>query len=111
MTEDYTTKIINLMQFARKAGKLIGGADACIRSMHREKPYLIVFAGDTAERTFKKIQNATIESGKNIPQLTISTQEELSLALGLPFTGVFCILDKQFASKMLEYMEASRVEE
>lgn len=103
---DNTARIINLMQFARKAGKLVSGADACIRALHGRGLHLIVIAGDTTTRTINRITNATVESSGKIPTLRISTQKEISEALGLPLTGIFGIMDRQFAAKMLEYYTA-----
>ncbi|MFO8144144.1 MAG: ribosomal L7Ae/L30e/S12e/Gadd45 family protein [Candidatus Syntrophosphaera sp.] len=108
LAKDMTDRIINLMQFARKAGKLTGGTDACLRALHGRGLYLLVIAGDTAERTTKKLVNATEESGRRIKIIRLGTKVGISTALGLPFTGVFGILDKQFAAKMLEYYAAQQ---
>ena len=105
---DNTARIINLMQFARKAGKLVSGTDACVRALHGKGMRLIIIAGDTTARTIKRIENATAESSGRIPTLRISTQQELSAALGLPLTGIFGILDRQFAAKMMEYHTAQQ---
>lgn len=94
------------MQFARKANKLVGGMDASLRAMNRREVHMIIIANDASERTSKRIINATGELGNRIPVIQIGSQEELSTALGLPFTAIFSICDKQFASKMLEYYEA-----
>lgn len=103
---DNTARIINLMQFARKAGKLVSGADACVRALHGRGLHLIIIAGDTTPRTINRITNATVERSGQIPTLRISTQKEISDALGLPMTGIFGIMDRQFAAKMLEYYTA-----
>ncbi|MBW6513759.1 MAG: ribosomal L7Ae/L30e/S12e/Gadd45 family protein [Candidatus Syntrophosphaera sp.] len=105
---DNSARIINLMQFARKAGKLVSGADACIRALHGKGLHLIVIAGDTTARTVKRIENATAESSGRVPTLRISTQQELSAALGLPLTGIFGIQDRQFAARMMEYHTAQQ---
>ena len=49
MEAELTRKIINLMQFARKDGKLIAGTDACLREHNSRGLRLIVIASDTAE--------------------------------------------------------------
>ncbi len=106
-TAENTTKIVNLMQFARKAGKLISGAEACLRAMTGRGLHLIIIAADTAPRTISRITNATVEKSSRIPVIQISTQVEMSTALGLPVTAIFGIRDKQFAAKMLEYSAAT----
>jgi ribosomal protein L7Ae-like RNA K-turn-binding protein len=90
-------KIINLMQFARKAGKLVAGTDACLRALHRGKLYALIITEDTADRTTQKVRYELTEARSGLPVYIIGTQEAYSMALGLPVTGVFGISDKQFA--------------
>ena len=99
-------KILNLMQFARKAGKLIGGSDACIRELHHKHIHLFVIASDTAPRTVSRIEYELGEKKSKIMILRFGTQEELSAALGLPLTAVFGISDKNFAVKMIDYWQS-----
>jgi len=99
-------RIVNLMQFARKAGKLVGGVEACLRGMHHKHIHLIVIAADTSERTLKRVRFEMQESGGKMPLIEAGSQAELSAALGLPLTGVFGISDKNFAAKIAEYWQA-----
>jgi ribosomal protein L7Ae-like RNA K-turn-binding protein len=99
-------KILNLMQFARKAGKLVAGVDACMRGLHHKHIHLLIVAADTAERTVKRVHNELSESGQKLPIIQTGSQEEISAALGLPKTGVFGIGDKNFAAKISEYWQA-----
>lgn len=98
ITDPRIKKATTLMQFARKAGKLVSGYDACLRAMHHRKLYLVLLAVDTAPRTSRGIEHAISESQLSIPMLRLGTQTVLSQALGLPKSGVFGIGDKQFAS-------------
>ena len=91
-------KMTTLMQFARKAGKLVSGYDACLRALHQHKLYLVLLAEDTAPRTCRGIELALSENPTAVPVLKAGFQEELSQALGLPKSGVFGIGDKQFAT-------------
>ncbi len=106
MNEAQTPKIQNLMQFARKAGKLVAGVDACLRAMHRKHIHLIVIAADSSERTIKRVNFEIKESGAKLPVISFGNQSELSAALGLPKTGVFGISDKNFAAKIMDYWQA-----
>jgi ribosomal protein L7Ae-like RNA K-turn-binding protein len=105
MTE-LNPKILNLMQFARKAGKLVAGVDACTRGMHHRHIHLIVIAADTSERTVERIRNEIKAGGNKLLIILAGKQAEISSALGLPITGVFGISDKNFAAKMIEYWQA-----
>ena len=109
---ELTRKIINLMQFARKAGKLISGADACLRELHSRGLRLIIIATDTAQRSAARIEAAVQQAGSSVSILRLGTQQELSAALGVPITGIYGITDKQFATRMLEYHHGiAKVEE
>lgn len=94
------------MQFARKAGKLVSGTDACLREVHHRHIHLIVIASDTAERTVSRVKNELKEQNSKIQILQFGSQEELSAALGLPITGVYGISDKNFAAKIIEYWQS-----
>lgn len=97
---------MNLMQFARKAGKVIYGADACIRSLHRRHIHVLILAEDLSENSLKKIQNIIAENKYKVTIISLGTQKEISQALGLPITGIIGVMDKQFAAKIIEYWTA-----
>ncbi len=97
------SKILNLMQFARKAGKVISGLDACVRGLNRHIVLLLVVAEDTSIRTQNMILRANENSPSPVKVITTGKQKEISDALGLPITGVFGISDKNFAAKIQEY--------
>ena len=95
---DALSKMTNLMQFARKAGKLVAGADACLRALHKGKVYMMIITEDTAPRTADRInREVSLEHGK-VLMLRAGSQAPLSEALGLPVTGIFGIIDKQFGT-------------
>ncbi len=97
------TKILNLMQFARKAGKVVSGLDACIRGLNRHVLHLVVVAEDTSVRTQNTILRANESCPTPVKIITTGKQKEISDALGLPTTGIFGISDKNFAAKIMEY--------
>lgn len=99
-------KILNLMQFARKAGKLIYGTDACIRGLNHQLIRLLIIAEDTSERTKDSVVRINSASHGPIKMIITGTQKEISYALGLPVSGVFGISDKNFAAKIMQYWQA-----
>lgn len=104
--ESMNAKALNMMQFARKSGKLISGLDACIRGLNHRLIRLLIVAEDTSERTKKSIININSSSTGPVKMIVTGTQKEISYALGLPVSGVFGISDKNFAAKILEYWQA-----
>ena len=98
-------KILNLMQFARKAGKVIGGSEACMRAVERGNIHLLIIASDAAGRTLKRIERHVEACQSRVKILPGQDQKNISAALGMPDTAVFGISDKNFAAKMIEYWQ------
>lgn len=103
--EDKDKKILNLMQFARKAGKLVHGFEACKKEISNGKIKLLLLTQDISENTKEKMMRFMEETGSNIKTLEYGTQQEISAALGLPWTGIVGILDNNFAAKILSYYQ------
>ncbi|MFO7659723.1 MAG: ribosomal L7Ae/L30e/S12e/Gadd45 family protein [Candidatus Cloacimonadaceae bacterium] len=102
---DKEQKILTLIQFSRKAGKLVNGFEACKKEILNGKVRLLILTQDVADNTKDKIMKFVTETGIAVPTHQFGTQKELSAALGLPWTAVFGILDKNFASKIVSYIE------
>ncbi len=102
---DTEQKILTLLQFARKAGKLVNGFEACKKEILHGKVRLLILTQDISDNTKDRIVKFVIETDSRIPVHQFSTQEVLSAALGLPWTAVFGILDNNFASKIVSYIE------
>ncbi len=99
-------RILNLMQFARKAGKLIAGTDACARALNHHLLSLLIIAEDSSDRTKTNIQRKVDGLNSPVKMIITGSQKEISYALGLPVTGVFGISDKNFAAKIKQYWQA-----
>ncbi len=99
-------RILNLMQFARKAGKLVSGTDACARALNHQLLSLLIIAEDSSERTKTNIQRKVAGQKSPVKMIITGSQKEISYALGLPVTGVFGISDKNFAAKIKQYWQA-----
>ena len=96
-------KILTLMQFARKAGKLVSGFNACERAIDKKDIFLLILALDSSERTREKMKKMAANSVISTSVIETGSQAEISSSLGLPLTGVFGIKDKNFAGKIMEY--------
>ncbi|MBM4399218.1 MAG: ribosomal L7Ae/L30e/S12e/Gadd45 family protein [Candidatus Cloacimonetes bacterium] len=97
-------KVLTLMQFARKAGKLVYGYEQCIKQMEKNKIKLLLYTTDLSQNTKNKLMNYLKHSDNILKMKEFGTQEELSASLGLPFTGIIGILDNNFASKIITYL-------
>jgi len=99
-------KILTLMQFARKAGRLSAGMDACERALKHQNLRLIIVAADSSERTKTSLKRIMGNLAIPVKLIETGTKQELSVALGLPETGIFGISEKNFAAKIFEYWQA-----
>ena len=91
------------MQFARKAGKLVCGIEATIRGLGRGHIHILIAAADTSENTIKKLSHALVEQDSKVKLIRFGKTEELSQALGIPYTAIYGVADKNFAAKITEY--------
>lgn len=99
-------KIITLMQFACKAGKLIHGFEACQRGLHHNLIKVLIVAEDISERTMKTLEGINRSLDHPVKMISLGSKEELSAALGLPESGIFGISDRNFASRIIAYWQA-----
>jgi ribosomal protein L7Ae-like RNA K-turn-binding protein len=81
------------------------GFEACKKELTAGKVKLLLLTEDIAKNTKDKMKNVLKTTEATCPVHVFSNQEELSAALGLPFTGVIAILDNNFARKLLTYLE------
>ena len=96
-------KILTLMQFARKAGKLVSGFNACERAIDKKDIFFFFLALDSSERTREKMKKMGAIPGVSPLVRERGSQAGISSALGWPLTGVVGIKDKNFAGKIMEY--------
>jgi ribosomal protein L7Ae-like RNA K-turn-binding protein len=101
---DMHQKVLNLLQFARKAGKIVYGFEQSKRSIVSGSVKLVLLTNDIADNTKDKI-NSIMQELERAPKIVrFGTQEELSSALGVSLTCIVGILDNNFARKILSYL-------
>ncbi len=91
-----TEKILSLLGFASKAGKLSFGFDMTSQSITKNKTFLIVNACDVSAKTLKEIDYKASKSG--IKRITLQSVDikALSKAVGKS-CGIISVNDKGFA--------------
>ena len=97
-------KVLTLLGFASKAGKLFFGMDSSVNSLKKNGARLIVTAGNLSEKSRKEISfHAT---GKNVPVITLldCDIETLSKAIGRK-AGIVAVNDQGFAKAISEAVE------
>lgn len=101
-------KIITLLQFAQKAGKLISGSDAVQRYARTGKVRLIILTTDLSFQTRRKI--IYLNQALNIPLVTWGLKSD-TLQFNLKEAGVLAVIDHNFAKGLLKYLSYNEVEE
>lgn len=103
---DYSSKIIGMLGFARRAGKVTFGFDACVKNMRDNKAKAVFFSNDASDRTFTKIS-------EECKRLNVSSavfpfdKEILGRAIGRDGVAVTAVTDKSFADRLLELAKLS----
>ncbi len=89
-------KVLTLLGFARKAGRLSFGMDTAVSAIKSDKSKLIVAAGDVSEKSLKEI--SFFADKKNIPLISLENtdMEILSKAVGKK-CGIISVNDSSFA--------------
>ena len=98
-----TDKILTLLGFASKAGKVIFGTSACVVSIKHKKVSLVILAGDISENSEEKIVRICVNA--NVPYIKILDRDALSAAVGKSNKTVLGIADNNFSKKILEYID------
>lgn len=89
-------KILTLLGFAAKAGKLSFGMDMSVTAVKSGKSYLVVAACDISEKSKKEIGFHTLN--KNVPFIVLGDTniETVGKAVGRK-CGILSVNDKSFA--------------
>jgi ribosomal protein L7Ae-like RNA K-turn-binding protein len=101
-------KIITVLQFAKKAGKLISGSDAVQRFARSGKVKLIILTTDLAFQSRRKI--FFLNQNLNIPLVTWGTKND-TMQFSPKEAGIIAITDQNFANGVLKYLSYNEVEE
>jgi len=94
-------KIITLLGFASKAGKLSYGFDTTCQSVKQQKAKLVVCAEDISPKSFKEITFFAEKSNVSVFSLKGITIATLSQAIGRK-CGMISVNEKGFAQSLKE---------
>ena len=89
-------KVLSAIGLARKAGKLVFGADAVIDEIRSKKARLTLIASDASESTIKRITDKSVFYGVKY-EIIDYTRKELGSALGKPLCACAAVCDGNFA--------------
>ncbi|MCQ2554731.1 MAG: L7Ae/L30e/S12e/Gadd45 family ribosomal protein [Clostridia bacterium] len=99
-----TSKVLSLLGFSKRAGKLVSGANQVLMSIEKHKAKLVVISSDTAKNTVDRISRLAEEKGVRV--VIISTNEELSRITGEENRGTYAVLDRTFSEPIISLVDS-----
>ncbi|HHY77287.1 MAG TPA: 50S ribosomal protein L7ae [Clostridiales bacterium] len=96
-------KILTMIGFAYKSGKVISGQDPIKLALRKRKIKLLIIAEDASNNTKDKFTNSA--RYYNVPYFVCLTKEELSMSLGRKIRSVIGIIDENFAKVLISLLE------
>ena len=98
-------KILPLLGFARRAGRLSLGHDAVIQSVVKNRAKLCLASESASSRLRGELEHACAYNGKNIPFFVLPCgMEELSKAVGQK-VSVVSVDDEGFAAAIQKHIQ------
>ncbi|MFQ5709311.1 MAG: L7Ae/L30e/S12e/Gadd45 family ribosomal protein [bacterium] len=95
-------RALNLLGFARKAGKLCLGTRATLSAVQKGKVRLVIVASDVSENTESKVRQEALAN--KTPIICVSSKSELGRRLGREALGVLGVQDATFAKSIQKYL-------
>lgn len=93
-------KILTLLGFARKAGRLAVGTMACEQSIVRKKAKIVLIASDISDKSRKEIKFQCEKHGTKAADLDF-TIDDITRAIGTK-AGIIAVQDDGFAGAIAE---------
>lgn len=91
-------KILSLLGFAKKAGKLVTGSNAVLRSILYGESELVIVTEDAGGSVRGKFERLCNEN--EISFYVIGTQEDFECATGEKNKVIYSVIDAGFANKL-----------
>lgn len=92
-------RILSLLGFAKKAGKLVSGQGNCENAIKGNKALLILLSGDVSENTKKHFSD--MATFRNVP-IYLFSQDSLGLAIGKEEHKTVVVTDKGFSEAIIK---------
>jgi ribosomal protein L7Ae-like RNA K-turn-binding protein len=92
-------KILTLLGFANKAGKLAIGKSAVISNIKKKKVYLVIMSNDASDKLTNEIGQI------HTAQLQDTTKDKLGKILGRNEVAIVGLCDQQFYKSMKWYLD------
>ncbi len=91
-------KILSLLGFAKKAGKLVTGSNAVLRSILYGESEIVIVTIDAGKSVQEKFERICTEN--EVPFFCVGKQDELERATGEKNKVIYSVVDTGFANKL-----------
>lgn len=92
------SKILTMLGFAAKAGKVVSGEMGVRASVQKNKAKLLLVATDAADSTIKEF--SLLAENYAVPCISGLSKQEMGMAIGKSKRSILVILDEGFASQI-----------
>ena len=93
-----SSEFLNLLGIGAKAGKLAYGATACESAIKKKKAALVILSDELTENGKKSM----LDQCKYYHVKAICDVEDLGRSVGKPNNKLVCVLDGNFANRLLQ---------
>ena len=97
-------KILSLLGFAKKAGKLVTGTNAVLRSILYGDAYLVIITDDAGSSVKDKFKRICAEN--DVKLYILGNSKDLERATGEENKVIYSITEKGFSDKLGQLIEA-----
>lgn len=94
--------VYRMIGLATRAGRTVTGTEAGLKSIDRDKAWLVILAEDTAENTREQVVRAA--DRKQVSRAEFGSKADLGRWTGHPERAVVVLTDQGFADRIIELM-------
>ena len=92
------SKMLTMLGFAAKAGKIVSGEMGVRASVQKNKAKLLLVATDAADSTIKEF--SLLAENNAVPCISGLSMQEMGMAIGKSNRSILVVLDEGFASQI-----------
>ena len=97
-------KILSLLGFAKKAGKLVTGTNAVLRSILYGEAYIVIVTDDAGKSVKDKFERLCSEN--DVKFYILGESEDLGRATGEKNKVIYSVTEAGFSNKLVELIKS-----
>ncbi len=97
-------KILSLLGFSKKAGKLVSGTNAVLRSILSGDAYIVIVTEDAGNSVREKFKRLCLENG--IRFYVFGTEKEFEQATGEKNKVIYSVVEAGFSDRLAQLIDS-----